>query len=59
MIAKGIIFCHVLKMRQGIHFNPAITLGNQKCNGAAPSFNIKAAIKRGKVISVTGVRGEK
>lgn len=34
----GAIFCHVRRIRQFIQFNPSITSGNQKWNGAAPSL---------------------
>lgn len=32
----GAIFCHVKIIKQFIQFNPSITSGNQKWNGAAP-----------------------
>lgn len=38
-IDRGIIFCQVLRTRHAIHEKPAITFGNQKCRGAAPSFS--------------------
>jgi hypothetical protein len=34
----GVIFCQVDKIKQFVHLNPLITLGNQKWNGAAPIF---------------------
>lgn len=34
----GVIFCQVDKIKQFIHLNPLITLGNQKWKGAAPIF---------------------
>lgn len=40
----GAIFCHVSKINEFIHVNPSITSGNQKWNGAAPSFVINAVI---------------
>lgn len=47
----GLIFCHVNNNKQLIQFNPSITSGNQKWNGAAPSlvnsaeFNINKNIE--------------
>lgn len=38
----GAIFCQVNKMIEFIHLRPSITSGNQKWNGAAPSFVSKA-----------------
>lgn len=38
----GAIFCHVSRINEFIQFNPSITSGNQKWNGAAPSFVINA-----------------
>lgn len=34
----GVIFCHVIKIKQFIQDNPSIIWGNQKWNGAAPIF---------------------
>ena len=39
---NGPTFCHVLRIRALIHESPAITLGNQKCKGAAPNLINKA-----------------
>lgn len=36
---KGASFCHVIKIKQFLHFIPWIIAGNQKCKGAAPIFN--------------------
>lgn len=44
--SRGRIFCHVVKSRHIYQFSPAITLGNQKCRGAAPAFSIKAGTTR-------------
>lgn len=37
----GAIFCHVIKIKLFTQFNPSITLGNQKWNGAIPLFIIR------------------
>lgn len=34
----GVIFCHVIKIKQFIHESPSIILGNQKWNGVDPIF---------------------
>ena len=39
------IFCQVIKIKLLIQFNPSITLGNQKWNGATPLFIINAEAK--------------
>lgn len=41
----GVIFCHVSKIKQFNQFNPSITSGNQKWNGAIPIFVSKAELK--------------
>jgi len=41
----GVIFCHVNKIKQLIQFNPSITSGNQKWNGAIPIFVSNAELK--------------
>lgn len=41
----GVIFCHVNKIKQFNQFNPLITSGNQKWNGAIPIFVSKAELK--------------
>lgn len=43
---KGAIFCHVINAKPFIQFNPSITPGNQKWNGAAPIFSNKAELIR-------------
>lgn len=42
-IVIGAIFCHVNIIIEFIQFNPSITSGNQKWNGAAPIF-VKIAV---------------
>ena len=44
----GISFCQVLKIRHGNHDSLAITLGNQKCRGAAPSFSKRLVVNKSK-----------
>lgn len=39
----GAIFCHVKISRQFSQFNPSITSGNQKWNGAIPIF-VRSAV---------------
>lgn len=34
----GVIFCHVIKIKQFNQDNPSIILGNQKWKGADPIF---------------------
>lgn len=34
----GVIFCQTIKIKQFIHDNPSIILGNQKWKGADPIF---------------------
>lgn len=46
----GAIFCQVIKIKLLIQFNPSITLGNQKWNGATPLFIIK---EEAKIIFIT------
>ena len=41
----GVIFCHVNKIKQFNQFNPSITSGNQKWNGAIPILVNKAEFK--------------
>lgn len=41
----GAIFCQVIKIILLIQFNPSITTGNQKWNGAIPVFIIKEDAK--------------
>jgi hypothetical protein len=41
---RGPSFCHVDKIKQFIHDKDAITDGNQKWQGAIPSFNSNAMI---------------
>jgi hypothetical protein len=43
-INKGEIFCHVNKRRALIQFRPSKTSGNQKWNGAIPTFIAKASV---------------
>ena len=45
-IKRGAIFCHVERRRQVIHEDLAITLGNQKWAGAAPSLTKRASVRR-------------
>lgn len=40
----GAIFCHVKIIKQFIQFNPSITSGNQKWNGAIPILVNKAEL---------------
>lgn len=40
----GAIFCQVRIRRELNQFNPLITSGNQKWNGAAPIFNSKVVL---------------
>jgi len=44
MIIIGANFCHVIRIMPLTHLIFSITLGNQKWNGAAPSFNINVNI---------------
>lgn len=41
----GAIFCHVINNKLLIHVSPSITIGNQKWNGAIPTFIIKQELK--------------
>jgi len=45
-IINGASFCHDARIEQEIHDSEVITEGNQKWNGAIPSFNIIADISR-------------
>ena len=40
---KGAIFCRVIRIMQCAQGTPCIMGGNQKCTGAAPIFNRRAA----------------
>ena len=50
---NGANFCQVIKIKQFIHDNPSIILGNQKWKVAAPVFNnnLEKIIKLVKIIS--------
>ena len=48
---RGMIFCQVLRIRHESQLRLAITLGNQKCSGAAPIFSSRARI------TIAGVKG--
>ena len=43
-ITNGASFCHVARIMQDIQDSDVITEGNQKWNGAIPSFSRMAAI---------------
>lgn len=55
--SSGNSFCHVARVKQIGHERPAITLGNQKCIGAAPALVIKPTSIRdfGMLVNETGV----
>jgi hypothetical protein len=56
---SGMIFCHVVSKRLILQFVAAITAGNQKCPGAAPSFKRRLMRNRVVVVEVEGQgRGE-